>query len=156
MNFKVSVWANTAEWWRWARASIYSQTANLLKCVLLIWEGFPNGSTGKEFTCNAGDTGDACSILGWEDPLEKGGNGNPFQYSCLKNPMDREAWQATVYGVAKSRTRPSNFTFFLSSSALYTVSCHSHRDLGQGHYTGLHYTGHYSCASPQGNLHKPW
>ena len=52
--------------------------------------------------------------------------------------MDREAWQATVYGVAKSRTQPSNFTFFLSASALYTVCCHSHRDLGQGHYTGLH------------------
>ena len=62
---------------------------------------FPNGSSGKESTYNAGDAGDACSILGWEDPLEKGGNGNPFQYSCLKNPMDREAWQATVHGLAK-------------------------------------------------------
>ena len=34
--------------------------------------------------------------LGWEDPLE---NGNPLQYSCLENPMDRGAWQATVHGV---------------------------------------------------------
>ena len=34
-----------------------------------------------------------------------GGNGNPFQYSCLENPMDREAWQATVYRVTKSWTR---------------------------------------------------
>ena len=33
-----------------------------------------------------------------------GGNGNPLQYSCLKNPMDREAWRATVHGVTKSRT----------------------------------------------------
>ena len=40
--------------------------------------------------------------LGWEDPLE--GNGNPLQYSCLENPMDRGAWWATVYRVAKSRT----------------------------------------------------
>ena len=39
--------------------------------------------------------------LDQEDPLEKG-NGNPLQYSCLENPMDREAWQATVHGVAKS------------------------------------------------------
>ena len=44
--------------------------------------------------------------LGWEDPLEEE-NGNPLQYSCLKNPMDREAWQATVYGVTKSQTRLS-------------------------------------------------
>jgi len=32
-----------------------------------------------------------------------GGNGNPFQYSCLENPMDREAWQVTVHGVARVR-----------------------------------------------------
>ena len=37
-------------------------------------------------------------------------NGNPFQYSCLENPMDRGAWWATVHGVAKSRTRLSDFT----------------------------------------------
>ena len=41
--------------------------------------------------------------LGWEDPLEEE-NGNPLQYSCLKNSMDRRAWQATVRGVAKSPT----------------------------------------------------
>ena len=40
--------------------------------------------------------------LGWDDPLE-GGHGNPLQYSCLKNPMDRGAWQ--VHGVPKSQTR---------------------------------------------------
>ena len=39
------------------------------------------------------------------------GNGNPLQYSCLENPMDGEARQATVQGVAKSRTRLSDFTF---------------------------------------------
>ena len=38
------------------------------------------------------------------------GDGNPLQYSCLENPMERGAWQATVHGVAKSRTRLSNFT----------------------------------------------
>ena len=36
------------------------------------------------------------------------GNGNPLQYSCLENPMDREAWWAAVYGVAKNQTRLSN------------------------------------------------
>ena len=49
--------------------------------------------------------------LGWEDPLDEG-NGNPFQYSCLENSMDRGAWQATVHGVAKSQTRLSDFTSF--------------------------------------------
>ena len=39
------------------------------------------------------------------------GNGNPLQYSCLKNPMDGGAWQAAVHGVAKSQTRLSDFTF---------------------------------------------
>ena len=63
--------------------------------------GFPCSSIGKESACNAGDP---CSIPGLgRSPGE--GNGNPLQYSCLENPMDREAWQATVHGVAKSQTR---------------------------------------------------
>ena len=41
--------------------------------------------------------------LGWEDPLG-GGHGNPLQYSCLENVMDRGAWWATVHGVARSLT----------------------------------------------------
>ena len=49
------------------------------------------------------ETGDASSIPGWERPPGEG-NGNPLQYSCQENPMDREAWQATVQRVAKSRT----------------------------------------------------
>ena len=40
------------------------------------------------------------------------GNGNPLQYFCLENPMDRGAWQATVHGVTKSQTQLSDFTFF--------------------------------------------
>ena len=43
------------------------------------------------------------------------GNGTPLQYSCLENPMDGAAWRATVHGVAKSRTRLSNFTFTFST-----------------------------------------
>ena len=64
---------------------------------------FPGGSDGKESACNAGDPG---SIpRSGKSPGE--GNGNPLQYSCLENPMDREAWQATAYGVAQNWTRPS-------------------------------------------------
>ena len=40
------------------------------------------------------------------------GNGNPLQYFCLENPMDRGAWQATVHGVTKGQTQLSDFTFF--------------------------------------------
>ena len=54
--------------------------------------GFYGGSDGKETACNAGDLG---SIPGSGRPPGVG-NGNPLQYSCLENSMDREAWQATV------------------------------------------------------------
>jgi len=46
------------------------------------------------------------------------GNGNPLQYSCLENPMDRGAWWAAVHGVAKSQTRLSDFTFRFHFHAL--------------------------------------
>ena len=69
--------------------------------------GFPGGSEVKASASNAGDLG---SIYGsGKSPGE--GNGNPLQYSCLENLMDRGAWQATVHRVAKSRTRLSDFTF---------------------------------------------
>ena len=68
--------------------------------------GFPGDSDSKQFACNAGDPG---SIPGsGRSPGE--GNGNPLQYSCLENPMDERAWQATVHGVTKSRTQLSGFT----------------------------------------------
>ena len=66
--------------------------------------GFPGGSDGKEPACNVGDLG---SISGsGRYPGE--GNGYPLQYSCLENPMDREAWWATVHGVTKSQTLLTN------------------------------------------------
>ena len=58
----------------------------------------------KESVCNAGDLGDVCLIPGsGRSPGE--GNSNPLQYSCLQNPMDRGAWQATVHGVANSHAQ---------------------------------------------------
>ena len=61
---------------------------------------FLGGSDSKESTCNVGDLG---SIPGLQrSPGE--GNGNPLQYSCLENSMDRGAWWATVHGVTKSQT----------------------------------------------------
>ena len=61
-------------------------------------------SDGEESTCSVGDPG---LIPGLErSPGE--GNGNPLQYSCLENPMDRGAWWATVHGIAKNQTRLSD------------------------------------------------
>ena len=62
--------------------------------------GFPGGSAGKESTCNVGDLG---LILGLGRSIGKG-HGNPLQYSCLGNPMNRGAWWATVHEVTKSQT----------------------------------------------------
>ena len=59
--------------------------------------GFPRSSVGKKSACNAGDLG-LIPGLG-RSPGE--GTSNPLQYSCLKNPMDRGAWQFTVHGVAR-------------------------------------------------------
>ena len=71
--------------------------------------GFPGGSEGKASAYNARDPG---SIPG-SGRSSGEGNDNPFQYSCLENPMDGGAWWATVHGVAKSWTRLSNFTILL-------------------------------------------
>ena len=69
-----------------------------LSSPYLLRKGFPGGSDGKESACNTGDPG---SIPGSER-FSGGEKGNPLQYSCLENPMDQGAWQATVHGVAKS------------------------------------------------------
>ena len=58
--------------------------------------GFP-GALGKESAWNAGDPGSIPALR--RSPGER--NGNPLQYSCMENPMDRGAWQATVHGVAR-------------------------------------------------------
>ena len=62
--------------------------------------GFPGGSDSKEPVYNAGDLG---SIPGsGRSPGE--GNGDPLQYSCLENSMDRGTWRAIVHGITKSQT----------------------------------------------------
>ena len=62
--------------------------------------GFPGGAVLKNPPADAGDTRDAGSVSGLGRSPGVG-NGNPLQYSCLENPMDRGAWRATVYGVTK-------------------------------------------------------
>ena len=70
-------------------------------CMYVYILGFPNGSEVKASASNAGDLG-LIPGLG-RSPGE--GNGNPLQYFCLENPMDRGAWWATFHRVAKSQTR---------------------------------------------------
>ena len=64
--------------------------------------GFPRGSVVKNPSANAGDAEDA-GLIPQLGRFPGGRNGNPLQYSCLNNPMDREVWQATVHGAAKNR-----------------------------------------------------
>ena len=73
--------------------------------------GFPCGSDGKESVCNAGDLG---SIPGE-------GNGNPLQYPCLKNSMDRGTWQATFHGVAKSQIQLSDCHSLSDTATVYAL-----------------------------------
>ena len=68
--------------------------------------------SGKETTCNAGDTGDSGSIPG-SGRSPGGGYGHPLQHSCLKNSTDRVAWQNTVYEVTKSWTQLSNRAYII-------------------------------------------
>ena len=83
----------------------------------IFFQGFPGVSDSKESTCKAGfDPGLARS------PGEA--HGNPLQYSCLENPMDRGTWQATVHGVAKSQTQLSTKHNILSHISPFNESFH--------------------------------
>ena len=103
---------------------------------------FPSGSDGKESAHHAGYLA-LLPELG-RSPGE--GNSHPLQYSCLENPMDRGASQATVHGVAKSQTRLSDFTFTFHFHALEKeMATHSSvlawRIPGTGEPGGLPSTG---------------
>ena len=80
-------------------AKSWTRQSNWAHTCIIVTIGFPGGSVVKKLPANAGDVG---SIPGLgRCPGEV--NGNPLQYSCLGNPMDRGAWWATVKGVAKIR-----------------------------------------------------
>ena len=70
------------------------------------------------------NAGGVCSIPGWERSPGKG-NGNPLQYSCVRNPMDRGIWQATVRGAAKrvSHDLASKQQLPIYSTVLYSQLC---------------------------------
>ena len=68
---------------------------------LRVKRGFPGGTSGKEPIANAGDVRDMGSVPG-PGRSPGGGHGNPLQYSCLENSMDRGAWQAIIHRITKS------------------------------------------------------
>ena len=72
-----------------------------------MYVGFPGGCVVKNLPANAGDARGSSSILGL-GRSPGGENGNPLQYSCLENPMNRGARRATAHGVAKEWTRLSD------------------------------------------------
>ena len=107
-------------------------------------EGFPGGSAGKESVCNVGDLG----LIPRLGRSPGGGLGNPLQYSCLKNPMDRGDWQATVYRVTESDTTEATWHAHFSSLVTIcfkngTFSLHLSRDgihkYGQGVFFSLNF-----------------
>ena len=73
----------------------------------------------KNPPASAGDIREASLIPG-SGRSRGGGHGNPLQYSCLENPMDRGAWRSTVHGVANNRTGLSDFTSFFSLYCCYS------------------------------------
>ena len=79
--------------------------------MLVFFWGFPGGLDDKESACNEGDLG----LIPGSGRSPGEGNGNPLQYSCLENPMDGGAWQATVHGVAElDTTEWLHFSFWLT------------------------------------------
>jgi len=89
-----------------------------------------------ESVCNTGATG---SILGSGRSLG-GGNGNPLQYSCLKNPMDRRTWWHTVHGVPKSQT-------WLKWLSMHTLIIHEVNNLSYVYWSGTWFLGNWLFAS---------
>ena len=96
----------------WCGRRLHDDQALSLTCLdmntkgVFLHSGFPGSSHGKEFACYTGDP-DPVPGLG-RSPV--GDNGNPLQYSCLENPIDRGDWQSAVHGVPKSQTRLSDST----------------------------------------------
>ena len=88
-----------------------------LRPALIVEDSYLGFPGGKESACSAGDRG----LIPGSGRSPGGRHGNSLQYSCLENPMDRAAWQATVHRVAKSQT-------CLSNSHTYTYThTHTHR-----------------------------
>ena len=88
--------------WQPARKWGFGPTQKKMDSASNLNMGFPNGEVIKNPSADAGDIRDVGLIPEW-GRFPGGGHGNPLQYSCLENPMDRGVWQATAYEVAQSK-----------------------------------------------------
>ena len=96
-------WVRSLGWEDLLEKGTATHSSILECCISFRHMGFPGGTVVKNPTPSAGDARDFGSIpRSGRSPGE--GNGNPLQYSCLENSMDRGAWWATVHGVTKSWT----------------------------------------------------
>ena len=87
---------------------------------IIIYNDFPDGSYGKESACNGRDQG----LIPGTERSPGGGRGNPLQYSCLENAMDRGAWWSIVHGVTKSLIYLSDsLSLSLIFECLFKISC---------------------------------
>ena len=83
-------------------------------------QGFPSGSADKEPSCSAGDTGYMC-LIHESGRSSGGGSGNPLQYSCLENPMDRGAWRAAVQGITRSWLQLSTYAYYILDNPVVSI-----------------------------------
>ena len=126
------------EWCKWISESIYVPCLGILRILSALHIIRSSSTLAEAFE------------LPWELPGK--GTGTPLQYSCLENPMDGGAWWAAVHGVAKSRTRLSDFTFTFHFHALEKeMATHSSvlawripgtEKTGRLQSMGLHRVGH--------------
>ena len=91
-------------WRERAGIQIFSGLEGLLPAAAGCWVTYAQRNFGNIYTTCAGDIRDTGSIPGW-GRYPGGGDGNPLHYSCLKNPMNRGAWWATVHRITKSQTQ---------------------------------------------------
>ena len=107
---------------------VFTISVNQILSIYLALGNFPGGAVVKNLPADAGDARDWGSIPGSERSPGVG-NGNPLQYSCLENPMDRGAWRETVHRVTKSQTWLSTHTQHSAAAVVlwgfshYTKSC---------------------------------
>ena len=95
-------------------------------CSSSMNRGLPQWLSSKEYTCSVGDV----SSVPWWGRSPEEGNSNSLRDSCLENPRDRGAWQATVHGAAQSRTRLSAYVHAQAQPATGTISVASSPECG--------------------------
>ena len=120
--------------WRCCSVTAWTSLTNIPKLFLTEalmlsltkpW-GFPHGTDGKESACNIGEPG----LIPGSGRSPGGGHGNPLQYFCLENPMDRGVWRATVQRVSKSRTwlkqLHASFIYYILFISTKQLSVYTH------------------------------